>query len=417
MLSLATFPLSISSVPVDEQQRLPDGVDLCIPVEDSDLAAQELAAFGNIRYVGSLEDCEVLIVGNGYLSKDTNITYEQLADRLSSDVGFVIVIDGAKELRHAFIDTILNALDANGLRMPVIPIEDTAGEKTSIIDPRFYSADIVAISFKPYGFTFVESRGETVNDIAFAVNNYFEDKQAYAANNVYTSSGTRMSPAAFVMPAELGEDPPTNMTFVGYIGWKVASVTGGWGEPVGQEQVKVTYYYCSTTTAEGTYKFFMAYAKHWAMGYGFMGLWLYHPHNFYSITDWNTDTYSDQILDDWGPTNSGSNTVITYGLTIGVSGQNPIATASISYSIEGGLTIAWWDQGNPANGLAKTKHNIANAVIDTGYMVEPSSIAFLDPEIGGAEPMVVSHQYQIDGDFSCTISFSANLYNNDVNEI
>ncbi len=407
--------MAIASSSTDQQPKLPDGVDLCIPVEDSDLVSQGLSSLGNIRYVDSLESCEALVVGSGYLSKATSDIYEQLADRLASDTGFVIVIDGAKELRNNFVGEVLKALEANGLRMPVMPIEGADAEKASFSnDPRLCTADIVAISFKPYGFTLIDYKRNAAYDIGFAINNYFEEKQIHSLGDVNTGSGTRMSPAAFVSPTQLTY---TNWTYVGYIGWKTLTVYGEWGEPLGTEEVKVTYYYTSATTAEGTYKFFMAHTQHWAMGYGFLGIWFYHPHNFYSTTDWNTDTYSDQVLDDWGPKNSGSNTVITYGLSVGVSGQDPVATASISYSVEGGLTIAWWDQGSPSSGIAKTKHNLANPDIDTGYTVEPSSIGFLDPEIGGAEPMVVNHQFLIDGDFNCNITFGAYLYNNDVDEI
>jgi len=423
LLSIAAFPMSISSVAEDAQLGLPDGVDLCIPVEDSGLVDERLSSLGNIRYVESLEGCEVLVVGEGYLSKAANTVYEQLASRLACDEGFVIVIDGANELRCAFLEALFEALDANGLRMPVMPIENATADKTSYsIHPMLYSADIVAISFKPYGFTVIEEKTDTACDVAFAVNNYLEDKLLYAPGGIKTGAGTRMNPAVCVSPTSIEEEPPEGTTFIGSIGWKSTITYGMFGEPMGRLQARVQYYYCNATTAEGTFKFFFAYVQHWAMGFGYLGLFNYNPHIFYTTTDWNTDTYSDQVVQDWGPKNSGSNSVITYGVSVGVSGQTPTASASITYSVPGGLLIAWWDQGDPADGLAKTKHYIKDTLIDQPYTVEPSSTGFLDPEIGGAEPMVVCHEFWTDYGYSfylinIDISFGANLYGNDVDEI
>jgi len=422
MLSLAASPLAISSASTDEQQGLLDDVDLCIPIEDSNLASDGLASLGNIRYVDSLEGCEVLIVGNGYLSKATDAIYEQLASRLTSDVGFVIIIDGAKELRGNFLSAVFDALDANGLRMPVMLVDDAVTDKASnSINQAFYTADMVAIAFKPYGFTIIEEKTDAASDIIFAVNNYLDDKQTCALGDICASAGTRMNPAVCVSPTSTASNPPTGTTFIGSIGWKSYTKYGLYSEPQGKEEARVKYYYCNATTAEGTYKFFFAYAQHWAKGYGYLGLFFYPPHYFYTTADWKTDTYSDQILDDWGPKNSGSNSVITYGLSVGISGEDPTASASITYSVEGGLLIAWADQGDPADGIAKTRNYIENSVIDVGYTVEPSSTGYLDPEIGGDEPANVYHEFKTDYGsglyaFSITISFSANLYNNDVDE-
>ncbi len=203
---------SSTAAATDTQQKLPEGVDLCIPIEDSDLATQGLSSLGNIKYVESLEGCEVLVVGEGYLSKATNIIYEQLANRLACEDGFVVVIDGAKELRSAFIDIMLEALSANGLRMPVMTIErPDVDEQAYSIDPRFYTVDIVAISFKPYGLTFIESKNDVASDIAYVVNNYFDGKQAYTMSYIGAGSGTRMRPAAVVSPHVL--DHP-NWTYI-----------------------------------------------------------------------------------------------------------------------------------------------------------------------------------------------------------
>ncbi|MBC7121145.1 MAG: hypothetical protein H5T33_06190 [Candidatus Methanosuratus sp.] len=413
LLGIVVIPLMTPSTPAEARQTLIYDVDLCIPIEDSSLA-EGLDSLGNVRYVGSLEGCEVLIIGNGYLSKPTDVIYDQLVNRIASDAGFLIVIDGAKGLRSAFLDTILKALDANGLRMPVMPIENAAADKTSYpIDPRLYTADIVAVSFKPYGFTVIESKDDVVNDIAFAVNNYLEDKEAYACSNSSIGSGIGISLAAYVLPTTMSEDPPDDTEYVGYIGWKSNTSYGMWGEPCGKEVVKVDYYYSNATTAAGTYKFFFAYVQHSAIGYGFLGIFLHPPRYFYSTTDWNTGTYSDQVLDDWGPTNSGENTVISYSVGAGSSLGSSV---TITYSVEGGLVIKWWDQSDPEYGLAKTKHYITDSVIDVTYQVEPSSTGILDPRIDGSEPMTVNHVFEITSGFTSTISFGANLYHNDVDE-
>jgi len=426
LLSIAAFPISMSSATAaatDTQQKLPEGVDLCIPIEDSDLATQGLSSLGNIRYVDSLEGCEVLVVGSGYLSKDANMICSQLTDMLASEDGFIIVIDGAKELRSAFMDALGEALHANGLRMPVMPIKNATADKVSYsVHPQLYTADIVAISFKPYGFTVIEEKTDAASDVAFAVNNYLDDTLICALGGIDTGAGTRMNPAVCVSPTSIDKEPPEGTTFIGSIGWKGTTSYGMFDEPMGRLEAKVQYYYCNATTAEGTFKFFFAYVQHWAKGFGYLGLFNYDPHIFYTTTDWNTDLYSDQVVEDWGPKNSGSNSVITYGLSVGISGQNPTASASITYSVEGGLLIAWWDQGDPADGLAKTKHYIKDTLIDQPYTVEPSSTGFLDPEIGGAEPMVVYHEFWTDYGYSfylinIDISFWANLYSNDVDEI
>ncbi len=181
---------------------------------------------------------------------------------------------------------------------------------------------------------------------------------------------------------------------------------------MGYEEARVSYYYCETTTAVGTYKFFLAWAQHSGIGYTYLHIFTWYPRVFISIIDWNTDLFLDQELDDWGPKSTGSNTVVTYGLTAGISGGDPTASASVSYSVDGGLLIAWSSQTVAAQGFHKTTHNIGADKYDVAYTVEPSSVGLLDPEIDGSEPMTVYQQFDITATYSCGVNWWASLYNN-----
>jgi len=208
-----------------------------------------------------------------------------------------------------------------------------------------------------------------------------------------------------------------NFNYIGYIGWKSKTT-----DNTGKEAVKVNYYIAKTTVGGKTYRFFLANTQHSAIGYNG-----YSPKEFISITDWNTDTWEGQVLHQWGPKNEGSNTQITFTLTAGVQGEEPIATATISYGVQGGLEIRWKDQTVPDDGYVKTLHDIPNSKSDVTYTVEPSSIGLLDPnKNGGVLPMIVDHEFKTEfqkqvlwwtDTKTIDISFTVALYDSNVAEL
>lgn len=166
----------------------------------------------------------------------------------------------------------------------------------------------------------------------------------------------------------------------------------------------------------------MANTQHSAIGYNG-----YSPKKFVSVTDWNTDTWEGQVLHQWGPKNGGSNTQITFTLTAGVQGEEPVATATISYSVQGGLEIRWKDHTVPDKGYVKTLHEIPDSKSDVTYTLEPSSIGLLDPnkQGGGVLPMIIDHEFKTElqkwwlwPDIkTIDISFTVALYDSNVAEL
>ena len=216
--------------------------------------------------------------------------------------------------------------------------------------------DIVALSVKPFGIFVVEHSIDPTSDLRQITRTFNEEKSM-----------------------ELLSTNIKNFKYIGYIGWKSKTL-----ENVGKECVKVDYYIAKTTVSGKTYRFFLANTQHSAIGYNG-----YSPKKFVSVTDWNTDTWEGQVLHQWGPKSEGSNTQITFTLSAGV------ATATISYSVQGGLKISWKDQTIPDEGYVKTLHEIPDSKSDVTYTLEPSSIGLLDPnKQGGVLPMIVDHEFK-----------------------
>ena len=341
-------------------------------------------------------DYDVYIVNENVLKRATAIElYNNLAKRIKRS-GFVVVLYKVdKDEKRKFLEAWLKALTKAGYKMSVIPISKVSKDKKSLkIDERVLTADLIALSAKPFGMFIIERTSDPVSDLKLITHTFNEEKSIESC-----STNTE------------------NFNYIGYIGWKSKTT-----DNVGKEAVKVDYYIAKTTVGGKTYRFFLANTQHSAIGYDG-----YSPKEFISITDWNTDTWEGQVLHQWGPKNEGSNTQITFTLTAGVQGEEPVATATISYGVQGGLEIRWKDQTVPDDGYVKTLHEIPNSKSDVTYTVEPSSIGLLDPnKNGGVLPMIVDHEFKTEfqkqvlwwtDTKTIDISFTVALYDSNVAEL
>ena len=338
---------------------------------------------------------EVYVANENVLKGTTAVElYSNLAKRMEGS-GFVIVLCKVdKNEKRIFLEAWLKALTRAKYKMPIIPISKASKDKKSLkIDERVLNADIVALSVKPFGIFVVEHSNDPTSDLRLITRTFNEEKSV-------ESLSTNIK----------------NFKYIGYIGWKSKTL-----ENVGKECVKVDYYIAKTTVGGKTYRFFLANTQHSAIGYNG-----YSPKKFVSITDWNTATWEGQVLHQWGPKNEGSNTQITFTLSAGAQGEEPVASATISYSVQGGLKISWKDQTIPDKGLVKTLHEIPDSKSDVTYTLEPSSIGLLDPnKQGGVLPMIVDHEFKTElqkwwlwpDTKTIDISFTVALYDSNVAEL
>ncbi len=344
---------------------------------------------------GLRSNCEIYIANENVLKGTTAVElYSNLAKRMKGS-GFIIVLYKVdKNEKRKFLEAWLKALTRAGYKMPVIPISKASRDKKSFkIDERVFNADIVALSVKPFGIFVIENSNNPLLDLRLITHTFNEEKSM-----------------------ELLSTNIKNFKYIGYIGWKSKTL-----ENVGKESVKVDYYIAKTTVGGKTYRFFLANTQHSAIGYNG-----YSPKKFVSVTDWNTDTWKGQVLHQWGPKNEGSNAQITFTLTAGVQGEEPVATATISYSVQGGLEIRWEDHTVPDEGYVKTLHEIPDSKSDVTYTLEPSSIGLLDPnKQGGVLPMIIDHEFKTElqkwwlwPDIkTIDISFTVALYDSNVAEL
>ncbi len=359
--------------------------DLQETVGDSSISVKVLNTVSEL----SSDNCSLYIVNENFLKCASAVElYNTLAKRMESR-GFVVVLYKVdRDEKRKFFEAWMKALTKAGYKMSIIPISEVSKDKRSFrIDKRVLNADIVALSVKPFGIFVIEKTTDLASDLKLIARAFNEEKSVKV-------SSTNIE----------------NFDYIGYIGWKSKTV-----DDVGKEAVKVDYYIAKTTVGGKTYRFFLANLQHSAIGYNG-----YSPKKFTSITDWNTDIWEGQVLHDWGPKNEGSNTQITFTLTAGT------ATATISYSVQGGLEIKWTDRTVPDDGYVKTLHGIPNSKSDVTYTLEPSSIGLLDPnKEEGFLPMVVDHEFKTEfqkqilwwtDTKTIDISFTVALYDSNVAE-
>ncbi len=368
-------------------------VSLSLAVEQKSTIQQRTQFPANIPTSSSV------YVINDTLMKNTNIKtlYNMLRNKIAKEHRFQIILVKLNENeKRTVLKAWFKALGEFGHKLSVIPVKRVSHDKRSIeIDDRLLKADIVALSCNPDGIFVAEKTNDPTKDIAMIIKT-FDEVRAESTNI-------------------------KNFNYIGYVGWITKDQNN-----VGKETVKVDYYIAKTTVGGKTYRFFLALPQHSALGYDG-----YSPKKFTTITDWNTDIWEGQVLHDWGPKNEGSNTQVSYTLTAsaGFQGEEPVAIASatISYSVQGGLKIKWIDQTSPDTGCVKTIHEIPDSSSGVTYTVEPSSIGLLDPnKPGGFLPMIVDHDFKVElqkpvwwwtDTKTIDINFSVALYDNSVNKI
>ena len=132
----------------------------------------------------------------------------------------------------------------------------------------------------------------------------------------------------------------------------------------------------------------------------------HYPALFITKTGWHTDEWPGQVLDKCEPKNVGTARTITYTITWQVGlGPNEEPTATISYSVSisepNGPYYEWYDISDPPYGIAATKHYLAvlesfdkSKLDGVLFTVEPSSIAYLDPNKNSTIPVKISHMFK-----------------------
>jgi len=386
-------------------------IPICVNKLDNKIATELYPL--NVTLVSSFLNCALIVASDGYLSKKPLEIFYDLSNLTSTSNGYVFIILFANSFRQNFLTAFLKALTKNGYKMPLLIANSTIDKKVINLDSRLFNSDVIAISFKPFGWSIADKISSPANDVAWAINNFLDSKYQLISQKTSVQDGITVN----------------GFNFIGYVGWKTANAVDNNGKVVGIESIKVDYYYTSATTANGKYEFFLAHIWHsaygnlcWTAWYGVT--YCYAPKSWVSVTNWETSTWPGQVLDDWGPKNTGSNTIITYSIsasaTVGSSGPSVSAGATVSYTIPGGLVINWQDYTQPQNGYVQTNHQIPNSQGGQPgpvYTLEPASIGFLDPtKPGGIEPMSVFHDFKVifddgDGDlWNADINFYVTLY-------
>ena len=316
------------------------------------------------------------------------------------------------------LETVLKLYGIKKLR-PLLPLNPDSITNTKYaapqIHPALFKAAMIAFSINPTGVIVIEDSKKPIKDIAFIIELFYK-------------AGKTKSQIISLLNKDLSSITEINgFNFIGYIGWKTSSMYGRvCNEETGYMSVKVDYYYASDETHG--YKFWLAHVMHGAKGYETYCLLppsIHHyPEKFISVTDWRTEVWPAQILDDWGPKNIGSAATISYTVSSGISVGLSVASASIEYSVTitepNAPYFEWRDLSDPPSGISKVEHIVKvpqgydiGKLDNVWFQVEPSSIGLLDPnKYGGVPPMVVLHYFETSlntGD-KTSISFGAYLF-------
>lgn len=209
-----------------------------------------------------------------------------------------------------------------------------------------------------------------------------------------------------------------NFVYVGSIGYITAIFNGTLcHEQTGYMAVKIDYYYANVTVANQVYHAWLAHVMHSAKGYQttccypfppFCMTYHHYPVYFVTKTDWNTELYPGQVLDNYEPKNFGSAATIVYTINweFGANfGEEASATIEYSVSVSTSMPATpyyeWYDISDPPYGVAAVKHYVdippgfdVSKLDNVLFTVEPASIGYLDPlKLGGVPPMIVTHSF------------------------
>lgn len=284
------------------------------------------------------------------------------------------------------------------LILPLSP-EQLTDDKYGIglLHPAIGTADLVAFTVNPPGVVIAETIGP--------YNFYY----VLAALLEWSELVDRdvLLPKARV-PHNLIMSGPTNMVYLGYIGWISDNTYGRvCREVTGTQLFYTRYYYGNVTAADGTlYHEWYVYTQHSGVGYQTRcGWWTinHYPRVFETIIHWRTDTYPGQVLDDWQPKNPGSARVITYNMTAGVEEMSVSVQYSTGFTEPNTPYFTWLDYSNPALGRVRIRHLVERGGFSVGQMsnilftVEPRSFGFLDPrKPGGVLPMIIYQSFYME---------------------
>jgi hypothetical protein len=347
---------------------------------------------------------------------------------------------GSRDKSSDLLEVILKFYGSRNLT-PILPIEEYYSEdkrEAPTIHSGLFSAEALAFSVNPMSVIIVD-RFASLSRI----------DRAYVILTIL--NWTRLTNRSHITIEKLlrliGPDTIVNMAgvrFIGSIGW----ITANWygkdcGEVTGTMGVLVEYFYTNVTTPNGkTYHAWFAHVIHSARGrqttccYRRCLLWWcwdecvtydHYPYKFSSTVDWRTWRWPGQVLSDWNPKNTGAASTITFTVTFTLGATfSGAPSMTVQYSTPTSQTtpstpyFEWWDQSIPWNGTVITVHYVrvppntpTSMLNDVTFTVEPTSVAYLDPDKpGGVLPMIV---YQVfttvnnHGD-TASISFGASLW-------
>jgi len=320
------------------------------------------------------------------------------------------------------------------LIMPLEPYDQLSSDKLNgtlnKIHHNFYEAMAIGFSYNPNGVIIIEDLYDMPQMIIKIL-----DWSRFIQKPISEPRLLRLLGSNSIIDQK-------GVNYLGYIGWKTSDLSGC-GGTIGTIYVKVDYFYTNVTTLTGkTYHAWFAHIEHSAKGYAttccwpfwpFCGTQYHYPSKFVSETNWKTSTFPGQVLDDWNPKNVGTAQTITFTVTwnVGLSlGRQSSLTVSYStttsVSMPNAPSYSWFDESTPSSGVARARHELVipqdydiSRLNNVLFTVEPTSVAFLDPDKpGGVMPMILSHYFytQFNTGESGSISFNVYLYDSSYRE-
>lgn len=316
----------------------------------------------------------------------------ELSKGWNSSTPFSYILLDNMQTRTASLDMTQALMNESDSPMHVAPYYAVGGNKSSLaIDNAALTSPVIVVTHDPNGMYFVGTTPSNNNGVIAALNSYQND-----LNNPMMNPS--IAGGMIINPADLTYE---GFTFIENYGWYNETAYASSGQMVLTMNDQISVYGTTQSTSSGTYYFVMAYTSNSAKGFYASNPWYdywifddvpfyyeyFIPHVFTTTVNWETTNYAGQQLFTWGPQNSGSNAVVTYSVSAGISPSGPSASASISYGVPGGIVYSWADLSSPSSGIAKAQNSIgSSAVSGVLYTVSPTSVGELNPTLSGGFP-------------------------------
>jgi len=315
------------------------------------------------------------------------------------------------------------------LIMPLEPYDQLPSDKLNgtlnKIHHKFYEAMAIGFSYNPNGVIIIEDLYDMPQTIIKIL-----DWSRFIQKPISEPRLLRLLGSNSIIDQK-------GVNYLGYIGWKTSDVSGC-GGTIGTIYVKVDYFYTNVTALTGkTYHAWFAHIEHSAKGYAttccssfwpFCGTQYHYPSKFISETNWRTSTFPGQVLDEWNPKNVGTAQNMTFIVAWNAKTSSflTVSYSTTSVSMPNTPSYSWFDESTPSSGVARARHELVtpqdydiSRLNNVLFTVEPTSVAFLDPDKpGGVMPMILSHYFytQFNTGESGSISFNVYLYDSSYRE-